>query len=272
MSTFMGAIPQTWLRRPLCRRYAVVAFSAASRLQVTGAVAPSRTVWWALGTLINGDCEILGAWNSNAEGAIPAEVFGGLYDRGVEYITYAAGDLAASQAAFSAAYPRAVLLPSIEQSLAAVLASVRSAHRTVMSGLLREAVGDPDCEPAAYSAPGISSEDLRQKYRSILAQWVEDVAGFQGLFALPQPYRRLIGSVDRAAAELQARLTRAMIRNGPFIDQAEAFDFVANWLERADLRLERERRRVLLATEAQGSQPRRGLPTTAGARGAPALV
>lgn len=261
----------TWLSRPLCRRYAVVAFSAASRLRVVGAVASSRTIWWALGTLINGDCEILGAWNSNDEGAIPAEVFGGLYDRGVEYITYASGDLTASRAAFSAAYPRAVLLPSIEQSLAAALASVRSAHRTVMSELLRAAAVDP-AEPVVAALPGISSADWRERYPRIMEQWDEAVAVLQPLFALPEPYRQLVRSVDRTAIEVHERLMRAIHRHGPFVDACEAFEFVAVALQRADQRLYRELEARRLARDTCVSRSGRVAPASGGALGTPALA
>lgn len=271
MSTFMGAVPQTWLRRPLCRRYAVVVFTAASRLQVTGAVAPNRTIWWALGTLINGDREILGVWNSNGEGAIPADVFGGLYDRGVEYITYASGALAASQSAFSAAYPRAVLLPSIEQSVAAALASVRSAHRSVMSGLLRAAAVDA-AEPVMAVRPGISSADWRERYPRILEQWDEAVAAFQPLFALPEPYRQLGLSVDRTAFDVQERLLRAIHRHGPFVDAGEVFEFVAAALQRADRRLYGELEARRLARDMCVSRSGRVAPASSGALGTPTLA
>lgn len=267
----VGDRAKYWLSRPLCKRYSVATFSAASRLQVVGSVAPSRTIWWALGTLINGDCEILGAWNSNDDGAIPAEVFGGLYDRGVEYITYASGDLAASQSAFNAAYPRAVLLPSIEQSLAVALASVRSAHRTVMSGLLRAAAARP-AEPVVAALPGISSADWRERYPRILEQWDEAVAGFQPLFALPEPYRQLVRSVDRTAIEVHERLMRAVFRHGPFVDSCEAFEFVAAALQRVDQRLYRELEARRLARDACVSLSGRVAPASDGALGTPVLA
>lgn len=270
MPTFIDSTPTTWLHRPLCRRYAVVVFSAASRLRVPGA-SPKRKIGWALGTLINGDREILGAWSSNDEGVIPAEVFGRLYDRGVEYVTYAVGDLPSLHPAFIEAYPRAVELPSIEQSLAAELASVRSVDRQAMGHLLRAAVADPSALETVAS-PGISSVDWRERYPNILERWGEAVAVSQPLFALPEPYRRLVRSVDRTAMEVQERLMRANHRHGPFADASEAFAFVAAALQRADRQLERERHARRLAHDAWPLPSGRMGPILGRALGAPALA
>ncbi len=260
-----------WLCRPLCKRYAVVVFSAASRLSGTVAVAPNRKIGWALGTLINGDREILGAWSSNDEGVIPAEVFGRLYDRGVEYVTYAVGDLPSLQPAFIEAYPRAVELPSIEQLLADALSSVRSADRPAMSRLLRAAVADPAASETV-SPPKNSSADRRERYPKILERWGEAVAALQPLFTLPEPYRWLVRSVDRTAMEVQERLMRAIHRHGPFADASEAFAFVAAALQRADRQLERERQARRLARDTCPLPSGRIAPISGRALGAPTLA
>lgn len=270
MPTFIDSTPTTWLHRPLCRRYAVVVFSAASRLRVPEA-SPNRKIGWALGTLINGDREILGAWSSDDEGLIPAEVFGRLYDRGVEYVTYAVGDLPSLQPAFIEAYPRAVELPSIEQLLANALSSVRSTDRPAMAHLLRSAVADP-AAPETVAAPGISSADWRERYLKILEQWGEAVAAFQPLFALPEPYRRLVRSVDRTAMDVQERMMRAIHRHGPFSNASEAFAFVAAALQRADRQLERERQSRRLARDTCPSLSGRIAPISGRALGAPTLA
>lgn len=270
MPTFIDSTPTTWLHRPLCRRYAVAVFSAASRLRFPE-VSPNRKIGWALGTLINGDREILGAWSSNDEGVIPAEVFGRLYDRGVEYVTYAVGDLAPLQPAFVEVYPRAVELPSIEQSLAAELASVRSADRPAMAHLLRAAVAGPPA-PETVASPGISSPDWRERYPKIFERWGDAVAAFQPLLALPEPYRTLVRSVDRTAMDVQERLMRAIHRHGPSADASEAFAFVAVALQRADRQLERERQARRLAHDACPLPSGRIAPMSGRALGAPTLV
>jgi len=268
MDTFVGR--NGWPSRSLCKRYAVVVFSATSRIPITGAVAPNQKIGWALGTLINGDRELLGAWYLNGDGVIPAEVFGHLYDRGVESITYAAGELAASKVGLLATYSRAVLLPSIEQSFAAALGTVSTSRRAAALALLRAATADV-AQPPPDAISGISRFDGCERYRGILEHWAEAVAVFEPLFALPEPYRQLVRSVDRTAAEVQERLMRAIHRHGPFIDASEAFEFVAAALQRADLQFERERRAKRLARDTGASASDRWGAASGRALATPAL-
>lgn len=265
------AATERWLRRPLCRRYAVVAFSSLSKLKLKAGPQTDRTICWAFGTLLNGDSEILGAWHSNADAAIPPEVFGQLYDRGVEFVRCGLGDLVGVEPAFRAVFRNSATFPSIEQTIAAALADVEPRHRSGMSRLLRATVGDPMGERQTVASPDISSAELRERYQKLTHQWDEAVALFQLLFALPEPYRRLVRSVDQAAAEVQGRLERAIHRHGPFVDLDEAFDFVVAGLRRADLQLDREARAAQHARDASAWQSCR-LPTSGGAVGTPTLA
>jgi len=267
---------QRWLRRPLCRRYAVVVFSTISKVPVETDLDASRTISWSLGTLLNGDREVLGLWYSDAGGGVPPTVFSELYHRGAEYITCGLGDLAGAQDAFGSAYPRGVLLPSAEQLLAAALASVKPRHRPIVSSLLRAAVADPTEVLRTVSPSEISSADGRESYPKLLKQWDEAVAGFQPLFALPELYGHLARSVDRTAMEVQQRLTRAIRRHGPFADSVEAFGFVAAALQRAERRLDREVNREAkagpMARGTFGSQSGRPAPGRGGAVGTTPLA
>lgn len=266
------AAAERWLRRPLCRRYAVVVFGVLSKLELKTDPAVDRTICWAFGTLLNGDSEILGAWHSDMDAAIPSEVFGQLYHRGVEFVRCGLGNLACVESAFRAAFRNSATYPSIEQTLSATLADVKPGHRSAMSFLLRAAVGDPmDAAPTVASAD-ISSAELRERYPKLTRQWDEAVALFQQLFALPEPYRRLVRSVDWAAAELQGRLERSIHRHGPFVDSEEAFDFVVAGLRRADLQLDREARAAQHARDASARQFRHRLPTSGGAVGTATLA
>jgi len=231
---------QRWLRQPLCRRYAVVVFSTISKVSIKTDPDVSRTISWALGTLLNGDREVLGVWYSDAGSALPPTVFGELYHRGAEYITCGLGDLAGVRDAFKAVYPRGVLLPSVEQLLAAALVLVKPRHRSVLASLLRANMADPADEPRTVLPSETSNADCRARYPELLKQWDEAIAGFRPLFALPELYGHLARSVDRTAMEVQQRLMRAIQRHGPFADAMEAFDFVAGALQRADRRLYRE--------------------------------
>lgn len=261
-----------WQRSALCRRYAVVVFGTLSKLKVKAEQQGDRTICWAFGTLLNGESEVLGAWQSDREAAIPPEVFGQLFHRGVEFVRCGLGDLAEVESAFRAAFRNSVTYPSIEQALAATLAHVKPRHRAGVSSVLRATVGEPvDTGPAASSTE-ISSAALRERYPELMPQWSEAVATFRQLLALPEPYRHLVRSVDRAAAEVQGRLERSIHRHGPFVDSDEAFDFVVTRLLRADLQLDREARAAQHARDASAWQSRRRLPTPAGVVGTPTLA
>jgi transposase-like protein len=259
-----------WLRRPLCRRYAVVVFGTLSKLKLRTEPNANRTICWAFGTLLNGDSEILGAWHSDMDAAIPPEVFGQLNHRGVEFVRCGVGDYA--EPAFMAAFRNSATCPSIEQTLAATLADVKPGHRAAMSRLLRAAVGDLTDAAPTVSSPDISSAELRERYPKLTRQWSEAAATFRQLFELPEPYRRLVRSVDRAAAELQGRLERSIHRHGPFVDSDEAFDFVVAGLRRADLQLDREARAAQHARDESAWQFRHRMPTSDGAVGTATLA
>lgn len=263
---------QRWLSRALCRRYAVVVFTPLSLPPLKSQLGESRTFWWAFGCLIKGECEVLGAWNLDAKAVTTTEMFGNLHNRGIEFLRCGLGDLSDVEAGFLATFRMAAVYPSIEQSLASAIGSTKPRHRASMSGLLRAAINDSGTGPATVSEPEISSEDLRQKYPGILEQWDETAAAFQPLFSLPDPYRRFVRSVDRAAIGMQERLMKAMHRHGLFADSAEAFDFVVDWLMRADLRLVRDAEAKELAREALGSRSGRFAPVSGGAAGAPVLA
>jgi len=256
-------VRQRWLSHVLCRRYGVVAFSPLLGVKLKGLSTENRTVWWAFGCLVSGESEILGSWTVNVDADVPKVVFGDLYSRGAEFIRCGLGDLKPVEAAFQGTFRNATLYPSIEQAVASAVAGVRPMHRTAMDGLLRALAGAGDELASTALLSGNSSEFFRQKYPGILAAWDEAVAGFQPLFVLPEPYRRLVRSVDRTAMGLQERLTRSMDRHGPFADSADAFDFVVDWLMRADLRLERDRNDLLLA-RGRGPAPRRSPLLSAG--------
>jgi len=266
------AAAERWLRRPLCRRYAVVVFGTLSKLKLGNEPNANRTIFWAFGTLLNGESEILGAWHSDTDAAIPPEVFGQLYHRGIEFVRCGLGHLEGIEPAFTAAFRNSATYPSIEQTLAATLADVKPGHRSGMSRLLRATVGDPMDASLTVSSPDISSAELRERYPKLTRQWDEAAALFQPLFELPEPYRRLVRSVDRAAAELQGRLERSIHRHGPFVDSDEAFDFVVAGLRRADLQLDQDARAAQHARDESAWHLRHRIPTSDGAVGTATLA
>lgn len=269
---YLNEQSERWLSRALCRRYAAVVFSTLSAPVPTNQLAKDRTICWAFGCLVKGESEILGAWDLDAWPASMDEVFGDLNNRGVEFLRCGLGSPGSIEAAFLATFRMGAAYPSIEQTLADFLDKVRPYHRPAMARLLRATIDDPLADPATVASLRFSSEDLRQKYPGILEQWRESASGFQPLFSLPEPYRQLARSVDRDAIAMQERLRKVIHRHGPFDDSAQAFDFVVDWLMRADLRLMHAARAPGLARVPWVSQCGRVAQVSGGAAGTPALA
>ena len=86
------AFRRDWLRRPLCRRYALGIFDVAIVRAREAKGLRDCSVPWAFGWLADGQCEPLGAWiepETASEGAF--RMLGDLKGRGVERIAHVAG-------------------------------------------------------------------------------------------------------------------------------------------------------------------------------------
>ncbi len=267
-----GVVRERWLSRALCRRYAAVVFSTIDEPPLKGGVSQSRTICWALGCLVKGEREILGAWQLDGMAAMPAVVFADLGIRGVEFLRCGLGDLGGLETEFHGAFRAGAIYPSPEQVIASTLREVRPVHRPAMLQLLRARIDDQIGRPVVDAAAGISSEVLGQQYPAILLRWGEAVAGFQPLQALPEPYCRLAFSLDGVAIRMQERLTRAIKRHDPFVDSADAFEYVVEWLLRADQRQMRQAEAEHLTRGAFGSQTGRFVPVLGAAVGTPTLA
>lgn len=229
----------TWLTRPLCRRYAVGSFSAST------AEAGGRTlkIRWALGSLVNRESEVLGAWidQDAPTSSLPA-LFRELHDRGAERIRWGLGDFDGFQAAaFYQTFKGAQVVESIEQTLEAVVARVSARHRLAMTCCLRAIADSDDLETARSKLGEIQGASLGERYPEVVQLWREALAGFVPIFSLNEQLRGLIRSTDQKAAEARGQLRRSISRHGPFTDAAAALEFVAVSLDRTEQRWDRER-------------------------------
>lgn len=262
---------RAWLQRPLCRRHGAAVFSTArARGRGTHADQP-LAICWGLGTLINGEAEVLGAWLSvDRDVAVPPAVFSDLLARGVEFIRYGVGDLLGAEEAFCQTFRQAEVVPSIAQALESVAALVPPRHRGAVSDSLRAAAEAVDLGAARTALARFQRTGLGERYPTVVALCGEALARSEPFFALPAPLRQLVRSADRTALDVRERLTRAIHRHGPFIDPAAALDFVADRLLRAEHRLDRERAASWPAGEGLGPSRRSG--PMRGALGVPALA
>ncbi len=243
-----------WLRRPLCRRYAVIVFNTISGIKVRTEAGSSRTICWALGSLVNGDSEILGVWVGEPQSTTPSAVIDDLRNRGVESLRFGVGNLLGVEPPLSLAFMKASACPSIEQARAAALAAVKPIHRPAMDHLFRFPRGQED-EMATVDSPVISRTDLRERYPDVLSRWADVVARCEPLFDQPSLYNDLVRSADQTAFDIQQRVAKVVHRQGSFDDIATALEFVAVRLWRAERTLDRDVRSVPARSDTRRSSP-----------------
>lgn len=262
---------RSWLDRPLCRSYVVAVFSSCSVLTLAshGQVI---TIHWAFGSLIDGESEVLGAWFLDGDTpAVPAGVFSDMLPRGAEFIRIGVGDFAGAEAAFTQIYRHGELVPSVEQTVESLASRVAKRHRLEVSASFRAVAEAEDADARRSELEKFQASCLGKRYPEVAERWGRALAGFERIYALSAQLRGLVRSADRTAAEVHGRLTRAILRHGPFVDSTAALDFVAGTLDRAEQRLDRERAIAVAAREA-GSTTLRRSPPIADAVSVPALA
>ncbi|WP_457326276.1 transposase, partial [Roseateles sp. P5_E11] len=157
-----------WLQRPLCRRYLTAVFSSAPT-RLTGA-ARSQVVHWALGQLITGEIDVLGAWNNSAgQGANSAEVARSLHARGVEFVSFLLGNVPQEHPA--ACFPRAKPIVSFEQVLAVAAAQVPLRRRPGLLRELRALVEADSREEALAELARFRRTGLGESYPVVIQLW-----------------------------------------------------------------------------------------------------
>ena len=174
-----------WRHRPLCNRYAAVAFRATATPK--GEVERAQQVLlWALGHLPDGESELLGIWTSWGSAAtVTRDVLAQLHDRGVESFRVLTGR------------PAALGAPVLLQNV-----------------------------PGSVDRGGMVIPLQGQALRK------SSVAT-----SLRPGTRRAALAADELVAGIDRRLRSALARHGVFHDPADALGFVAEFLMRADRRL-----------------------------------
>jgi putative transposase len=261
-----------WLERPLCRRYGAAVFSCTGPFTPSVIAGQPQAICWALGSLINGESEVLGAWlDQDATTAAMPSVFGELQARGAEFIRFGVGDLAGAEASFKRTYRHGEIVDSVEQALESVTARVPLRHRQDVSVHLRAAADAETVERGRSELAKFQGSSLGEKYPDVVQLWSDALARFEPIFSLNEQLRGLVRLADRTAADVRGRLNRAILRHGPFSDSGAALDFVALSLARAEQRLDRERA-IAKAARESGKRALRGSAGLAEAVGVPALA
>jgi transposase-like protein len=267
----MGDIHSTdsWLTRPLCRRYVVAVFSF-STTRLKAEPASLQPVCWAMGSLINGEVEVLGAWLMHDVGLAPtAAAFGELHARGAEFVRVGVGLPPAAEQPFKNVYRLGDRVDSVAQLLEAAVAIVPRRHRMEVSAQLRSVAEAETLERARSELAKFQGTTLGESYPAVVQLWSEALAGFTPIFALSEQLRVLIRSTDQKAAQVRGQMTRAISRHGPFTDSGAALDFVVASLARTEQRWDRER---AAARAARSPMAPRGFERRSGTLGVTTLA
>jgi putative transposase len=221
-------------------------------------------VQWALGSMVNGERELLGAWPLTSPGlAVPSAVLADLHERGADLVRFGIGAaVPVAEVPLSTVFRGTEELPSIEQALAAVAAQVPPRHRAEVAGVLRAAAEADDLHAALAAMALFARSALGERYPRAVLQWREALARLAPTFALHAQLRELVRHADCTAMRVQQGLQKAIQRHGPFADQEAALDFICSALQRAERRLDRERAEALDA----GSVGAAGAPVVAARR------
>lgn len=209
---------------------------------------------WALGHLVTGESEVLGAWPIDAAEAVaPPAVFGELHSRGAEFIRVGIGDFAGTEAEFLRTFRHAEVVESVERALASCVGAVPPRHRLAVSAGLRAAADAADLASGLVALGRFQSSGLGERYPEVLQQWREALARFEPIYSLHAPLRGLVRSADLRAAEVRGRLSRAILRHGPFPDSEAALGFVAATLLRIERQWDREREAAGVGADASAA-------------------
>ncbi|MFG6417263.1 transposase [Roseateles sp. DC23W] len=251
MSTFIGSTTETWVSRPLCRRYAYVVFRA-SKVKLRTAIEENGPTWWALGTLNDGGSEFLGAWkNADGNAGLPPDVFGQLCERGVLSIRFCIGNIGGAEMVFRETLRHAAIVPSMQELISSADTLVRPRHRVKVARMLRTVAELDNSQAARAKFREFQGSALGERYPEIVHQWDEALSRSEAFYALDAPLRELVRSADRMAADVSECLTRVIKRHGQFSDSTTALDFVVACLEKAERGLDRDRAAALATGRAR---------------------
>lgn len=217
-----SACEESWKGLPLCRRYLFVHFGLVTAKPLRNESVGDVSVCWGLGTVAEGQHELLGAWRATAPNAPPwRETLEDLADRGVEeikFVTFCDRDIAEPD--LCAAYPGAKVIRSIEQIVREIEARLSRRDREAALPWLKRLdaarnVGQarPALEGLALSPIGSRHCILREGCPVIGAQLVP-------FYELAPRRRRLLRDAGAIATRIDRRLRKAAQTVGPAEQEA----------------------------------------------------
>jgi transposase-like protein len=221
---------------PLCSTYLSVQIEALLVHVREPGSTQELSVHWGLGTLADGQLDILGVWLELGAGEMLWDtVFGDLQVRGVETMRFVSGiDPAVIGAGLFASYPRTVALTSIGRFVRRIEADLIETDRVAADCVLSALRAAGTVQEARSVLADLAASPIGGKYPSAVARWEAALEQLALFYALTPRLRRLIRRAEDAAHHLDQRLRQALDGRICFNDGEAAVSFVAETLIRAE--------------------------------------
>ena len=200
------------------------------------------SVRWALGSLADGQNEVLRVWpHVEARASDWHEIFEDLRVRGVEQARFLVNNepdrlRVPSSKLSSSATVLALMGQVMRQDLEGVSARDLSAAGQMLESLRTSCTAD-----AARSALArLRTTPFGAKFPAVLAGWGGAVEQSEFFFALAPRLQRFMLAADSVVGRLSRVSRRALTAHGPFVDADSAASFLREVLGRAERDLERK--------------------------------
>ena len=239
-SSIARVIP--WDGHALCSRYAALLFTTERVPVYRQSKQAVASVRWALGSLADGQDEVLHVWPQVEAGATDwHDIFEDLRVRGVEQARFLVNNepdwlRVPSSKLSSSATVLALMGQVMRQGLEGVSARDLSAAGEMLESLRTSCTAD-----AARSAVArLRAAPFGAKFQAKVERWEAAVGQSEPFFALAPRLQRFMLAADSVVGRLSRVSRRALTAHGPFVDADSAASFLLEVLGRAERDLARK--------------------------------
>jgi len=227
------------LTAPLCCRYLLAVFDDTHIAVGQGEDACNQVLRWGLGTLLDGQLELLGVWQSaSTDETLSARISEDLQLRGVEEIRFVAGlQSPGFERAQDALCLGAEALPSSSHLSLQIGTKLRAQDREAGSDFSASLFSASTAERAGAALAKFAASPVGVKCPELVEGWRLAIQQLSPFYASAPRIRRVVRNADAAAMQLSRAMRRAVNRHGCFYSLEAATSLVAETLIRAEARL-----------------------------------
>ena len=227
------------LSAPLCCRYLLAVFEDTHITVGQGEDGCNQVLRWGLGTLSDGQLELLGVWQSaSTDETLSARISEDLQLRGVEEVRFVAGlESSGFERAQHALRLGAEALPSSSHLSLQVGTKLRAQDREAVSDFLASLYSASTAKRAGTALAKFAASPVGVRCPELVEGWRLAIQQLSPFYASAPRIRRVVRNADAAATQLTRVLRRAVNRHGCFYSLEAATSFAAETLIRAGVHL-----------------------------------